>query len=81
MAHEKLIEYLEQLDKAGLVEHTTIDDLGVVRCKDCKYWITKGWLTEDTNIKVCNRLECLEGCDSTCWDMEADDFCSRGVKK
>lgn len=74
MAHEKLIEYLEQLDKAGLVEHTTIDDLGVVRCKDCKHWFYF-WESE--------KHHCTES-DKHPWDCpirEEDDFCSRGEKK
>lgn len=74
MAHEKLIEYLKQLDKAGLTEHTTLDELGVVRCKDCKQWDAElGCCTSYTIVK------CTDGREGV--SSDADDFCSRGEKR
>ena len=40
---------------------------GIVQCKDCKYWEV------DNDVGFCARTE---DCD---WN--ADDFCSRGVKR
>lgn len=58
----------------------------IVRCKDCKYWEEAGReYNPNTNswsaVMVCDYDECPEGCGHTCWSTDADDFCSRGVKR
>lgn len=51
-------------------ESTAEDVVGVVRCKDCKYY------TMNTELlgNVCNRL-------FTVFPMKSDDFCSYGERK
>lgn len=45
----------------------TIDAVPVVRCKDCKYWDTKGICDLHTEVNAV-------------W-MDANDFCSKGERR
>ena len=60
------VAFLLELDKPIKVEDYDKDAVGVVRCKDCKWWHAEG---------CAFRKDCVNGLPS------ADDFCSCGEHK
>lgn len=50
----------------------------IVHCRDCKYY---SQILEHGKSGLCDRDECADGCNNTCWQMYPEDFCSRGERK
>ena len=61
---------------AAQIPTLTIDDLGIVRCRDCKYFVPAKDLTDEYD----NPLGADGLCDNADKYTDSNDFCSSGAK-
>ena len=59
------------------IEQMAKDMMGIVRCKECKYWNKHHFV----DIYVCSVHNEEGQYPYLMFEMEADDFCSRGEKR
>ena len=69
------------IDANGTLDSVAEEILHIVRCKDCKYWTECSFFVPPINF--CGRLrkEYKRGSKGVEFEMDADDFCSRGERK